>query len=396
MSSEEGRERRSYAGPPNHPSLRGVSRPFTFYEFFAGGGMARAGLGEGWRCLFANDFDPVKAETYRANWGGGDLHVGDVWALTPEQLPGAVDLAWASSPCQDLSLAGKRAGLDGARSSAFWGFWSLMKALNRQGRAPRALVIENVTGLLTSHAGADFTALCQALADEGYRFGAVEIDAALLLPHSRPRMFVIATRGRALGAGPAAPFHGAKVMQAFERLPDALKAHWVWWDLPVPSARNTDLASLLEPDDQAAWHNRAQTAGLLALISPLHRAKLDEAKRQSRLVGALYRRTRVEDGRKVQRAEVRFDGVAGCLRTPGGGSSRQFVVVVEGEEVRTRQLTPREGARLMGLPDAYRLPLGATRAMHVVGDGVAVPVVRWLAAHLIEPLLLAKPAMAAE
>src|SRR5690606_9077396 len=126
-------------------------RAFTFYEFFAGGGMARLGLGEGWRCLFANDFDPVKAATYRDNFGADDLVVGDVWALTPDQLPGRADLAWASSPCQDFSLAGARAGLAGGRSSAFFGFWKLIEALGE--RAPRVLVIENVVGLLTSNGG---------------------------------------------------------------------------------------------------------------------------------------------------------------------------------------------------------------------------------------------------
>ena len=57
--------------------------PFSFYEFFAGGGMARLGLGEGWTCGFANDFDPIKAATYRANFpdAGGHLHEGDVWAV---------------------------------------------------------------------------------------------------------------------------------------------------------------------------------------------------------------------------------------------------------------------------------------------------------------------------
>ena len=82
-----------------------------FYEFFAGGGMARAGLGPGWRCLFANDFDRRKAEAYRANWGGDALHVGNVGAVTTAQLPGVADLVWGSFPCQDLSLAGAGAGL---------------------------------------------------------------------------------------------------------------------------------------------------------------------------------------------------------------------------------------------------------------------------------------------
>ena len=41
----------------------------SFYEFFAGGGMARAGLGSDWTCLFANDFDRKKGATYQLNWG---------------------------------------------------------------------------------------------------------------------------------------------------------------------------------------------------------------------------------------------------------------------------------------------------------------------------------------
>jgi DNA (cytosine-5)-methyltransferase 1 len=373
-----------------------VSGPFTFYEFFAGGGMARAGLGEGWDCLFANDFDKVKTETYRANWGGDHLHQGDVWALTADRLPGRADLAWASSPCQDLSLAGKRAGLSGGRSSAFWGFWRLMQALNKDGRAPRTVVIENVVGLATSHGGADFTALCQAMAEEGYRFGALEIDAALFLPQSRPRMFLVATRAPAPVGRPCAPFHSRRVAEAFARLPPMLQERWIWWDLSAPPARNADLASVLEPTDGVEWHDDAKTQALLALLSPAHDARLRAAQANGPAIGALYRRIREERGAKVQRAEVRFDGLAGCLRTPGGGSSRQFVVLAEPAGVRTRPLTAREGARLMGLADGYALPGAATRALHVVGDGVAVPVVRWLEAQVLAPLLAARPAIAAE
>lgn len=370
--------------------------PRPFYEFFAGGGMARLGLGEAWSCAFANDFDPVKAATYRANFpdAAGHFHQGDVWALTTADLPGCADLAWASSPCQDFSLAGARAGLKGGRSSAFFGFWRLMEALDQEGRAPRAIVIENVVGLLTSHGGADFAALGAALARRGYRFGALEIDASAVLPQSRPRVFVVAAREVPAALAGESPFHTRAVRAAYAALPERLASAWVWWRLPAPPVRNTDLSALLEPDAAVAWHTPAQTARLLDLMAPLHRARL--AARRERAVGAVFRRTRVEHGRTVQRAEVRFDGLAGCLRTPRGGSSRQAVVVVEKGEVRSRLLTPREAARLMGLPDAYRLPAGATAALHVAGDGVAVPVVRWLAAGLLEPLLDAPPALAAE
>ena len=373
--------------------------PLTFYEFFAGGGMARLGLGDAWSCAFANDFDPLKAATYRDNFPDAAEHFreGDVWALEARDLPGRADLAWASSPCQDFSLAGGRAGLAGGRSSAFFGFWRLVEALAAEDRAPRNVVIENVTGLLSSHGGADFTALCAALAAAGYRFGALEIDAAAFLPQSRPRVFVIATRDPVPPALTGdSPFQTRAVREAQARLPADLAARWIWWRGEAPGRRNTTLAEVLEPDDAVAWHAPDKTQALLAMMAPLHRARIAQAAAGGdRVVGGLFRRMRVEQGEKVQRAEARFDGLAGCLRTPRGGSSRQTLVVADGGQVRTRLISGREGARLMGLPDAYRLPKAATSALHVIGDGVAPPVVRWLAVHLLEPLLNARTPEAA-
>ena len=170
-------------------------RPLTFYEFFAGGGMARAGLGDSWTCLFANDFDAMKVKTYRDNWGDADILEADVGRLTTRNLPGPrADLAWASFPCQDLSLAGGYRGLGAegdkapTRSGTFWPFWALMRQLGREGRAPRAIVLENVYGSLTSRGGRDFAALADALAGEGYKFGALVVNALHFVPQSRPRV----------------------------------------------------------------------------------------------------------------------------------------------------------------------------------------------------------------
>ena len=107
------------------------------------------------------------------------------------------------------------------------------------------------------------------------------------------------------------------------------------------------------------------------------------------MVGAVYRRTRPgENGIKRQRAEVRFDDVAGCLRTPAGGSSRQIILVIEGKRIRSRLLSPREAARLIGLDDDYGLPERYNHAYHVCGDGVCVAVVRHIAQHVLEPALV--------
>ena len=125
------------------------------------------------------------------------------------------------------------------------------------------------------------------------------------------------------------------------------------------------------------------------MMSPINRAKVREAKRQGRkMVGGIYKRTRPnEKSLKVQRAEVRFDDIAGCLRTPAGGSSRQVVMIVEGQSVKARLISRRETARLMGLPDDYKLPENYNEAYHLTGDGVVVPVVRHLAKHIFEPVL---------
>jgi DNA (cytosine-5)-methyltransferase 1 len=376
---------------------------FTFLEFFAGGGMARAGLGNGWRCLFANDFDEKKVSAYKANWGADDITRCDVADLATSDLPAeAVDLVWASFPCQDLSLAGGCRGLgceggdSRTRSGAFWPFWNLARRLVERGRAPRTIVLENVLGCLTSHGGRDFTAIASALSDSYYTFGATVIDASHFVPQSRPRVFFIAAcRDQTIpkhlvGAGPQKPWHPRALVHAHEGMDAQAKRQWVWWNLEQPATRNSAFADLIEDaPTSVAWRTPAQTNYLLELMSPLNRRKVEDAiKSGRRTVGSVYRRTRPDErGVSRQRAEARFDDVAGCLRTPAGGSSRQTILVVEGRSVRSRLLSPREAARLMGLGDDYALPERYNDAYHVCGDGVCAPVVRHIAANILEPIL---------
>jgi len=359
------------------------------YEFFAGGGLARLGLEPDFACVFANDIEPAKAKAYETAFGPGRIQVGDVWALSVGDLPGKAALAWASFPCQDLSLAGARRGLAAPRSGAFWGFHRLIEKLVDEDRAPDVLALENVCGLLSSHGGADFVALTHALDHLGYRVGALEIDASLFVPHSRPRLFIIAARQTPtalINAGPSEPFHSPALRNCVARLPEPLRKRFLWWRLPLPPKRNTRLADLLD-EAGVSWDSDERSARLVSQMSPLQRARL-EALRETgvRQVGAVFKRIRIERGARVQRAEARFDGVAGCLRTPAGGSSRQSLIVIEGQRMRSRLISPREAARLMGAPDHYPLPANQTAALHLLGDAVCVPVVRWLSQHLLAPL----------
>ena len=370
---------------------------FSFYEFFAGGGMARAGLGASWKCLFANDFDPKKGETYCKNWGRQELLVGDVRKLEPSRLPGSPDLIWGSFPCQDLSLAGNGAGLSGARSGTFWPFFKHVQQLRTEHRGPSLLVLENVFGTLRSHGGKDFQAIADALASEGFRFGAMIVDASLFLPQSRPRLFIVAVDERIsipdelLDIGALDPWHPKALRESWTELSSQAKRNWLWWNLPSPPSRSNVFADLIEESPvDTRWHSPGETEKLLKMMTPLHQQKVKSAKASGkRCVGTIYKRTRVDaDGNRAQRAEVRFDDIAGCLRTPAGGSSRQIIMVVDGKSVRSRLVSARETARLMGLPDSYILPENYNEAYHLTGDGVAVPVVRHLSRFLLEPILL--------
>lgn len=358
--------------------------------------MARAGLAPQWTSIWANDFSASKASVYQNNWGLGELHVGDVAAVDPESLP-AAHMIWGSFPCQDLSQAGNRNGIGSqhdiafTRSGSFWPFWNLVAQ-----KRPPLVVLENVEGALKANNGSDFRALCTALAHGGYRFGPMVLDAIHWLPQSRRRLFIIAVREdmpipqHLQSDYPDAFCHPRSVLEAFAGLEGGIRANWIWWSLCAPNAQRPPVESLIgESDDWVKWNTADKTDYILSLMNARHRKKVALAQElKRRVIGFAYRRTR--GGR--QRAEVRFDGVAGCLRTAGGGSSKQIVVEVNGAKVRTRLLSPREAARLQGLPDTYWLPSDYNEAYDLVGDGLSVPVVIFLGEQLLTPLASVIPA----
>ena len=376
---------------------------FDFYDFFAGGGMARLGLGPRWRCLFANDNSEKKAQAYRVNFPPADeLNTSSVHDLTLEDLPGQPMLSWASFPCQDLSLAGDRRGLSGERSGTFWPFWNLMAGMAKQGRPVPLLVLENVVGAITSHNGDDFQAILEALSEGGYVFGPMVIDAVHFVPQSRPRLFIIALRQDAhlpvdlLQSGPSDLWHPQTLRNAYEAVSYGLRQVWLWWKLPKPHPRRLSLSDVIDNNPTGVeWHTDEETKRLLGMMTEVNLKKVSEAQKLGRrAIGTVYKRTRPnKEGERTQRAEVRFDEVSGCLRTPVGGSSRQTVIIVEGDRIRSRLLSPREAARLMGVPDSYRLPQKYNDAYHLMGDGLAVPAVSWLERHLLRPLALANVAL---
>lgn len=356
--------------------------------------MVSAALRSTWDCALANDISKKKCDAYSKNWGSEHLICSDVAALDAATLKQPIDMYWGSSPCQDFSLAGKGMGLAGKRSGVFHQWIKKIAVAVNAGYAPRIIAFENVVGLLSRHSGRDLKAVIAAFSKLGYRSGALEIDARYFVPQSRPRLFVIAVRHdlqidpSLMSSKNACEARSKRLMDFVDELPNKLAKDWIDWAFDQAHfSRKIALEAVVEAEGPT-WNSKAETDRLLSLMSPQQRSKICEVQESGRsVIGTVYKRGRPDaSGTTVQKAEARFDGVAGCLRTPGGGSSRQTLISVDKSQIRTRLITTREAARLMGLPDDYKLPERYNEAYHLLGDGVVVPVVAALNAELLLPI----------
>jgi DNA (cytosine-5)-methyltransferase 1 len=207
-------------------------------------------------------------------------------------------------------------------------------------------------------------------------------------------LFVVCVRNDVDIAGltvpkPSHAFHGKKLQKFLGSASRPVRSNWLWWKLDDAPAADHVLDNVLEKRTSMPWFSDADTDRLLTLMSPPSLERLRVARKAGRtVVGTIYKRGRPDaDGNVRQRAELRTDGLAGCLRTPAGGSSRQILMFIKGNRTRARLVSSREVARLMGLHDSYRMPDTYNNAYRVAGDGVAVPVVRYLDQVLFTPIL---------
>jgi DNA (cytosine-5)-methyltransferase 1 len=361
-------------------------------EFFAGIGLVRAALDSaGFEVVFANDIEPDKQGLYAANFKGSDFRLGDVRDVSGDDIPD-VELATASFPCTDLSLAGNRAGLAGRESSMFWQFARVLDEMGE--RRPFAVMLENVVGFSTSHGGKDMHAALVELNRLGYWCDILVADARWFVPQSRPRMFIVGSRE---------PFTDPSDWQ-----PSAVRPRWVAefvaahpglsmqaHPMSRPGGGVESLADVVErlSPRHARWWDEDRLARFLESLSPIQQQRVEHLRRLPKLTWrTAYRRTR--QGKAVW--EIRADPIAGCLRTARGGSSKQALVEAGRGGVRVRWLTPREYARLQGADDYVLEGARENQAFFGFGDAVCVPVVAWLAREYLRPLVdgqLTSPAM---
>lgn len=338
----------------------------------------------GWVCAYANDIDPVKRDMYDAHFEDADehFHVGDIHKVDPASVP-AVHLATASFPCTDLSVAGGRAGIRAGESSAFWGFMEVLRGMGD--RRPPVVMLENVVGFLSSHQGRDFVEAMAALNELGYAVDPLVLDARWFVPQSRPRLFVVATRG------PSESVEGLALSRTrppalVRAITDAPEIRWRLSKHPEPPTRSErTLADILEnlPPDASEWWPKDRAKYLYNQFSDRHLAIAKQMiKGDDWSYGTVFRRVRMHaDGEKRSMAELRTDGIAGCLRTPKGGSGRQILFRAGKGRYDVRLLTPRECARLMGA-DRFEVSGSLNEALFGFGDAVCVPAITWIAENV--------------
>jgi DNA (cytosine-5)-methyltransferase 1 len=357
---------------------------FRVAEFFAGIGLVGSAVKSvNGTVVFANDIEPSKHALYRDNLSADHFRLGDIRSVKGKDLPD-VELATASFPCTDLSLAGNRAGLAGPESGMFWEFARVIAEMGE--RAPGSVLLENVPSFATSHGGRDLEEAIRELNDLGYVCDLLLVNASHFVPQSRPRLFVVGTREPWEGPDDSAPspLRPAWLERFRSQRPDL---HIRFRDYPQPPSIASNLADVVERlgVEDERWWEPARVQRFKAGMVKLQRDRL-EAMISSPQISwrTAYRRTRA--GKSVW--EMRQDEISGCLRTARGGSSKQALVEAGGDELRVRWMTPREYARLQGVEEDFQLDaVSPNQALFGLGDAVCVPAVAWVLENAVLPAL---------
>lgn len=158
-----------------------------YFSTFTGVFGFDMGLPDDWQCVGVSEIDKNACKVIR--YRKPDVkNYGDIEKIRIEELPD-FDILVGGSPCQGLSMAGKRKGLDDSRSRLFFSYIEILKV-----KKPLYFIFENVKGLLSSNAGWDFATVISEFTEAGYDIWWQVLDATQFgIPQHRERVFVLGT-----------------------------------------------------------------------------------------------------------------------------------------------------------------------------------------------------------
>lgn len=331
---------------------------FTFIDLFAGIGGIRMGFESiGGHCVFTSEWNDWSKKTYIANFGEGEMFVGDIVPFPAEEIPDH-DLLLAGFPCQPFSIAGvskKNAlgrphGFECTTQGTL--FFDVARIIAT--KRPKYFLLENVKNLVSHNQGHTFSVILDTLKQElGYHVFWKIIDAQAWVPQHRERTIIAGFRE---------------------------DTSFTWDDLVIPD-NHPKLKSILHPENGTEEAEPPYTSGEKALIHSKYM-----------LTDHLW--TYLKDYAEKHKAKgngfgfglVTSEDVARTLsaRYYKDGSE---ILVSRGPRKNPRRLTPRECARLMGFDDSYKIVVSDTQAYKQFGNSVVVPVIKAVA-KAMEPYMI--------
>lgn len=332
---------------------------FTFIDLFAGiGGIRTAFEQTGGFCVYTSEWDSYAQKTYAANFPMSHAIAGDITAISEDRIP-EHDVLLAGFPCQPFSIAGvskknalgrKHGFLDETQGTLFFDVARIIKA-----KRPKAFLLENVKNLQSHDKGRTFEVIRRTLTEElGYHIHWKVIDAAHFLPQHRERILIA----------------GFREPVGFD-----------WAAMKLPEKGRVRLAQILHRTDgtepELPWDEGRFFDHLKKRVNPKYTLTdhlwnyLQAYAEKHRLKGNGFGFGLVT-GKDVTRTL--------SARYYKDGSE----ILVKQTRKNPRRLTPRECARLMGLPDTFRIPVSDTRAYKQFGNCVAVPVIAEVAKLMLQ------------
>ena len=387
-------------------------------------GLQRAGMQVVWQV----EIDRTCKKVLQRHWPGVRRY-GDIRTLEPSDL-GPVDLVCGGFPCQDLSVAGRRAGLAGPQSSLYWEFHRLIAGL-----APRWILVENVPGLLSSRQGRDFRLILDSLVELGYSLAWRILDAQFYgVAQRRRRVFIAGRLGKPFSAPAAVLFEPSCLpgdpppRRAAGPVSATLVASGAGTGRPAGIGSEADfLVPILEVDGRTNGDGYRCGDGIGSPGDPMFTLQARHQHAVAGTLGGSGRRGWPDDldrsgafvvsralTSSMQRQDASVEPLVinwqsggdvrlGISDTPGtlqasqvpavamplranrwGGSDShgdQGNVVVEGFGV--RRLTPLECERLQGFPDGWTEGHSDSARYRMLGNAVAVPVAEWIGKRIL-------------
>jgi DNA (cytosine-5)-methyltransferase 1 len=332
-----------------------MSSPLEFIDLFAGLGGFRVALESlGLKCVFSSDIDKDAQDAYEENHG--DRPAGDIRNISAEEMP-RHDVICAGTPCQSWSIAGKKLGFkDPTRGTLF--FEMVKIAAHHR---PPVLFLENVPNLKSHDDGKTIAVMVTSLEAIGYKVHHRILNASDYgCPTARERIYLVC-------------FREDLDVKNFE--------------FPPPTGVDTCLRDFLLPDSETGKY-----------VSDREFVFRDSFSREEDMFGKAVRTqapVRIGNlrGMTGQGCRVYSDtGHAVTLTRAGGGvGGSTGLYLVNGK---VRKLAPRECFRIMGYPDSFKMPANDRKAYHLIGNSVAVPVLREIFKKVLEALSEKQQALA--